>query len=63
MVMIEIYMLCGMQQEAMDEIDELLSLETVFTANSLNFIPLLDPLREHPRFLEMMSRYALTGNI
>ncbi len=62
MVMIEIYMMCGRHEEAMDEIDELLSLESVFTANSLKFLSWLDPIREHPRFKELMTRYALTGD-
>ena len=58
MVMIWIDMHCGRHQEAMDGLDELLSLGTIYTANYMKVLPALEPLRGHPRFEEIMARHS-----
>lgn len=58
MVMIDIYLVCGEYDRALAEIDELLSLESEFTVNSLNLRPDIDLLRAYPGFNELMAKYA-----
>ena len=60
MVMINIYLACKQYDRALDEIEELLSLETVFTVNDFNFMKAIDPIRDDPRFRELTQRYSLT---
>jgi hypothetical protein len=59
MVMARIYTRCGMYDEALVEIDYLLSLESDFTVNDFkmdrDFIPLLDL----PEFQALVEKYAL----
>jgi len=62
MVMINIYMACNQYDKALDAIEEVLSLETTYTVNDFNFVKAVDPIRDDPRFKELMRRYALDTN-
>ena len=57
MVAAEIYTLCGRYDDAMDEIEYVLSLETGFTANDFKFMYWTKPLRELPRYKSLMEEY------
>ena len=59
MVMAQIYTNCGEYDKALDELEDLLSLETGFTINSLKFENWTRPLRELPRYKELEKEYAL----
>lgn len=58
MVMANIYFECEMLDEAFDELDYLLSLETFFTVNALNLDPALNDYRDHPRYIELAQKYG-----
>ncbi len=60
MVMANIYCRCGKYEEALDEIEVLLSVQNSFTVNSANLNAHFDPLRKLPRYQEMMKKYALS---
>jgi hypothetical protein len=55
--MAKIYINCGKYDEAIDELDYLLSLRAVNTANSLKLQSWVDPLRDHPRFQALIDKY------
>lgn len=57
MVMAQIYVECGEYEKALDELDYLLSLETIFTVNELKMRSQWDPLRDHPRYQELLEKY------
>ena len=59
MVMARIYANCGEYDEAIDELNYLLSLEQATTVKDLNFWYWIDPFRDHPRYEAMVERYAL----
>jgi hypothetical protein len=59
MVMAHIYANCGRYDEAIEELDYALSLETVITVNNLKFLRWTEPLRGHERFETMMEEYSL----
>lgn len=59
MVMINIYLTCKQYDQALAEIEELLSLETEYTVNDFNLMRAVDPIRNDPRFIELMQRYKL----
>ena len=59
MVMAQIYTNCGEYEKALDELENLLSLESLVTANSLKFEYWTRPLRELPRYRELEKKYAL----
>ena len=59
MVMVDIYIKCGQYELAIDEVEELLSLETEYTPNDFKLKKNFDPIRENPRFQELMKKYAL----
>ena len=58
MVMARIYTNCGEYDKALDEIEDLLSLESFVTTNSLKFENWTRPLRELPRYKELAKKYA-----
>jgi hypothetical protein len=60
MVMAKIYTRCGRFDEAIDELEYLMAIESEYTTNSLKLIDWIDPLRDSPRFLKMMTDYAPT---
>ena len=59
MVMAEIYMICGQYEEAIDQLDEVLSLGTVVTVNDVKMNELFKPLHDNPRYQELFERYQL----
>lgn len=61
MVMAEIYTICGQYDNAIVELEDLLSIESTFTTNDLKLSRVFDPIRGLPRFKDMMKRYALTN--
>jgi len=58
MVMARIYANCGKYEEAIDELELVLSLETHITVNTLKFKHWLDPLRDNPGFKQLLIDYA-----
>jgi hypothetical protein len=58
MVMIGIYLHCERYDEALDEIEELLAIESSITVNDLKQNRAVDPIRDHPRFKELIARYG-----
>ncbi len=62
MVMARIYANCGRYDEAVDELELVLSLETYITVNTLKFKHWIDPLRDHPRYQALIKKYAFTPN-
>lgn len=61
--MAEIFVTCGEYDEAISEIDYILSLETDFTVNDFKTDPQLDPLREMPEFKALMEKYELPSGL
>ena len=59
MVMAQIYTMVGELDSAIDELEYLLSIESSYTAYSLNLDPAFEPLREHPRFQSLLERHGL----
>ena len=59
MVMAEIYTHCGQYEEAIDELESVLSLETNITTHNLKFHVWTKPLQEIPRYKELLKQYAL----
>jgi eukaryotic-like serine/threonine-protein kinase len=48
----------GEADAALDEIEWILSRPAWFSVHTLRLDPLFDPLREHPRYQELMAQYA-----
>ncbi len=58
MVMAIIFTKCGQYDKALDELEVLLSQETGAAVNDFKMNNHLDPLRELPRYQEMMKKYG-----
>ncbi len=58
MVMAQIYVQCGEYDKALDKLEELLALETGFTVNDFKLNKGLEPLRNLPRYQQMMQKYS-----
>lgn len=58
MVMANIYSKCGEYEKALDQIEVLLTQQTVFTVHGARLNKYYDPLRKLPRYQEMMKKYA-----
>lgn len=58
MVMAIIYVKCGENDKALDELIDLLGQQTAFTVNDFKLNRELEPLRKLPRYQEMMQNYA-----
>jgi len=56
MVMAAVYAQAGEADKAMDELEELLSIQSYFSATWLSVDPLFDSLRGNPRFEELLKR-------
>lgn len=61
MVMAFIYVKCGRYEQALDELEVLLSEQTPYTVNDFKLNRELDPLRKLPRYQEMVRKYAGTS--
>ena len=55
--MVEIYTLAGYVDEAIEQIDALLSIECYVNTNWMKQNPLLASVRKDPRFDELMRKY------
>lgn len=58
MVMAIVYTNCRQYDNALDELDILLSLESIFTINDVKWNTLLTPLRKLPRYQEIVQKYG-----
>lgn len=63
MVMAQIYTMCGEFDEAIEEIEYLLSQESNYTVNDFKIDDTFDPLRDMPEFQALMTKYALPSNL
>jgi len=54
----EIYTLVGDHDAAIDQLAYLLSIPSDMTVHILKLNPVWDPLREHPRFKELLAKYS-----
>ena len=61
MVMATIYTLAGQYDNAIDEIEFVLSIPADVSTKSLRIDPNYIALRDHPRFQALLEKYA-TGN-
>ncbi len=52
------YTLLGMQEEALAQIDLLLSIPAKFSVELLETSPRWDTLRDHPRYQEIVDKYS-----
>ena len=57
MVMASIYTKAGRYDEALDELEYLLTIPSPFTARLLAITPDFASLRDHPRFQALMEKY------
>ena len=55
-----VYSMVGEQDKALDEIELLLTIPYSFTTWDLKLNPYWDPLRDNPRFLELIEKYKDT---
>jgi tetratricopeptide (TPR) repeat protein len=53
----EIYMICGMQDEAIDLYSKILTMPGYLSTTWLKLSPQYDSLREHPRFIALLNKY------
>ena len=58
--MARIYTLVGEYEDAIDQLDYLMSIPAggIVSVHSLRLEPIWDPLREHPRFQELIGKYS-----
>lgn len=54
----EVYALVGEQEKAIDLLDGLLSRPSSMTVAILKVVPIWDPLRNNPRFIELLKKYG-----
>jgi hypothetical protein len=57
MVMASVYTKAGRYDDALDELEYLLSITSPFTARLLAITPDFAPLRDHPRFQALIEKY------
>ena len=57
MVMAQVYTMVGEHDKAIDELEYLLSIESWCTPEYLRADPLFDPLKNNPRFHEVLEDY------
>lgn len=62
MVMANIYAGCGEYDKALDELEELLSSQTNYTAHDFEMNSKLNPLRRLPRYQELIGKYSVAGD-
>ena len=57
MVMASVYTKAGRYDDALNELEYLLSIPTLFTGKLLAITPDFAPLRDHPRFQALIEKY------
>jgi hypothetical protein len=57
MVMATIYTMAGEYDEAIAELDYLLSIPSWFSINQLKLDPFYDPLRDQPGYQKLLDKY------
>jgi serine/threonine-protein kinase len=58
MILAEVYAICGEYDAAIDELEPLLSIPSATSAMQLWLDPIWDPLRDNPRFQDLLERYG-----
>jgi serine/threonine-protein kinase len=53
----EVYAMVSEHEAAIDQLEHLLSIPSLVSARQLELDPIWDPLRDHPRFQELLKRY------
>ncbi len=61
MVMAQIYVHCKKYDNAIDELEYLFSEKNEFSVNELKFMKEFDPIRDHPRYKELLKKYGAAG--
>jgi len=56
--LVVIYTWLDEQDDAIDQLDLLLSIPSELSVSLLKLDPLYDPLREHPRFQALLAKYG-----
>ncbi len=54
----EVYAIVGEEEKAIDLLDGLLSRPSPLTVTILKLVPIWDPLRSNPRFIELLKKYG-----
>ena len=54
----EVYAIVGEQEKAIDLLDGLLARPSDVTVAALKVLPIWDPLRANPRFIELLKKYG-----
>jgi hypothetical protein len=58
---IELFVWLGEYDRAVDLVDHMLSTPSRITINALKLSPIYDPLRDNPRFQELIEKYKEKG--
>jgi len=58
----EIYTIVGEYEAAIDQLEILFSVPSLISAHYLRLDPIWDPLRDHPRFQQLIERYSGSGS-
>ncbi len=56
-MLIQIYVMVGEHDVAVDEIENVLSVPALLSVHWLRTDPLVDPLRDHPGFQVLLAKY------
>jgi tetratricopeptide (TPR) repeat protein len=56
--MAEIHTMLGDYDQALDEIEQVLAIPFSFSIKSLELLPTWDPLRSHPRYKQIVTKYS-----
>jgi serine/threonine-protein kinase len=54
-----IFTMVGDEDAALDQLERVLSVQSIFSASWLEQDPLWDPLRDNPRFAELLREHAV----
>jgi TolB-like protein/Tfp pilus assembly protein PilF/predicted Ser/Thr protein kinase len=58
----EIYAIVGEHEAAIDRLEILFSVPTGISPHALRLDPIWDPLRDHPRFGQLIEKYSMDGS-
>jgi len=57
-IQIELFIWLSEYDQAIELVDQMLSIPSDLTVNELKLFPIYDPLRDHPRFQEVLKKYG-----